>query len=133
MSISFKDMNVGKKIASSFGAVGVLFLFVVWQYQTTLNHTLSVYQDEVLGQAEDMKGTANNINSLMLQARRSEKDFLMRLDKKYVGRVQKLVEKIQVKAEHIVQIGVGSLLIIYRGGATLYSSPGLPLTRCLAL
>ena len=104
ISSMFADMNVGKKVASSFGLIGVLFLFVVWQYNSTLDHTLSVYQNEVLGLGEDMKSTAKDIDSLMLQARRSEKDFLIRLDKKYVEKVQAVVGEIQAKTGHILQL-----------------------------
>ncbi|MEO5364501.1 MAG: methyl-accepting chemotaxis protein [Magnetococcus sp. DMHC-8] len=88
----FNNLNIGTKIGVGFGLVGVLFLGVVLLYQTTLTNTLTTFQNEVLERVEVEKTHAMQLNILMLEARRGEKDFLLRKDVKYVDAVKKSTE-----------------------------------------
>lgn len=99
----YKNMKIGAKIGLSFGLVGVLFLVVLWQYQSTLLNTQSNYE-MLLNVAEAKKSHSSDIGIMMLQARRSEKDFLARKDLKYVDRVRSSVDQIIAKAEEIKNI-----------------------------
>ncbi|GAB0055874.1 Methyl-accepting chemotaxis protein [Candidatus Magnetaquicoccaceae bacterium FCR-1] len=78
------DMKIGVKVAGSFGLVGLLFLGVIWQYDQTLHRTLDGYQGDVLERVEVEKSQALRLNIQMLEARRGEKDFLLRKDGKYL-------------------------------------------------
>jgi methyl-accepting chemotaxis protein len=103
MMQKFNDLKMGAKFAVSFGLVGIMFLTVVWIYQNTLTKTMTTY-DHILQSEEQMKSHANNIESLMLQARRSEKDFLIRMDLKYVDRHKKVMENLLDEAKKLEEL-----------------------------
>ncbi len=95
---SYTNMKLGNKIGMGFGLVGLLFAGVILMFWTTLSTTQDNY-NEILNKNEKMKSIASEIGSLMLQSRRSEKDFLLRKDLKYKDRVSKLVNRISEKAD----------------------------------
>ena len=92
----FSDVSFGNKIAIVFVGLGLLFAIAIAQYYATLLQTTSGYQ-RLLNTAEARKSLSQNIDRLMLQARRSEKDFIMRGKEKYPKRVATLVEAIHEK------------------------------------
>ena len=106
--MNFNNLNTGKKIALSFGFMGILFLGVVWLYHSTLSHSLDIYQKQVLDQGERTKSLGNEIGLLMLQARRSEKDFLLRKKSKYLDKVAAISAKVQTKTEALSQLAKAS-------------------------
>ncbi|MEO5353595.1 MAG: methyl-accepting chemotaxis protein [Magnetococcus sp. XQGC-1] len=91
----FNNLSVAAKVGAGFGLVGVLFLGVIALYQGTLTRTLATFQGEVLDRAEAEKSNAMRLNVLMLEARRSEKDFLLRKDPKYVEAVKQRLSAMQ--------------------------------------
>ncbi|MEO5376460.1 MAG: methyl-accepting chemotaxis protein [Magnetococcus sp. DMHC-6] len=93
----FSDIKVGSKIGLAFGLVCLFLLGVVTLYQTTLWNTQHHYQ-QLFNESISIKIHAMTIDNLMLQARRSEKDFLLRLDAKYIDIVAEQVEKIKAEA-----------------------------------
>jgi methyl-accepting chemotaxis protein len=97
-------MKVSNKIGLSFGLVCFLLLIVAGQYQTTLWKTQESY-NQVLDQGVALKNHAMTLNNLMLQARRSEKDFLLRYKMKYAERVESLSAKMHEKALTIKTLG----------------------------
>lgn len=99
-----KNMKVGAKIGGSFALVGILFLGVVIQYQTTLWDVEGNYK-KLLDQAVAVRIHATNIGTLMLQSRRAEKDFLMRQDLKYVGTIRGLEDQLKTETRSIANIG----------------------------
>ncbi|MBF0283910.1 MAG: bacteriohemerythrin [Magnetococcales bacterium] len=94
----FSNLRLGAKIGLGFGVSGILFLLTVGQYHLTLQGTLQQYQ-RLLGVYGQEKTHAQTIGRAMLEARRSEKDFLLRLDLKYVQRVKEMSEKVQAEAK----------------------------------
>jgi len=105
MSIAntFQDLKIGTKIGVSFGLVGILFIAVIWQYQGTLSETISNYE-ELFNVFEKKKGYANKIEILVLEARRSEKDFKNRRDLQYVDRVASMVEQAKKEAAELEKL-----------------------------
>lgn len=69
-------LRIGEKIFFGFGLVGLLFLVVIWQYHTTLQNSLNDYQtlNDIYGTKKD---TLFAIEVSLLNARQSEKDFLL--------------------------------------------------------
>ncbi len=94
----FKDLKMGAKFGVSFGLIGIMFIAVVWLYQSTLLKTQEGYGQVINGE-EVMKTHALTIGNQMLQARRSEKDFLARKDLKYVDRVKSTVANLKAEAK----------------------------------
>lgn len=100
-----QNLKIGQKIAAAFGVVGILFIVLVYQYQSTLDSSLESYRTNVLRYSEGTKSLSMQMNSLMLEARRAEKDFLMRRDLKYVERVEKIVQQLIIKATDLTALG----------------------------
>jgi len=94
----FQNRRLAAKIGLGLGAVGVLFAAVVWQYHSTVVATERGYQG-LLQNEEALKSSFLRIELLMLQARRSEKDFLARHDPKYAGQVDAMVGELVAEAE----------------------------------
>ena len=74
-----KKLRIGEKIGLGFGLVGLLFLGVIWQYHTTLNRSLADYQylNDIYGAKKDHLLA---IDVGLLNARQSEKNFLLKRD-----------------------------------------------------
>ena len=97
------QLTIGEKIGFSFGIVGVLFLAVIWQYHITLQRSLADYQ-----QLQDVywkkKGFALQIENSMLEARRSEKAFLLQKDEKHAAEVTARVDQVLAQAGALEQV-----------------------------
>jgi methyl-accepting chemotaxis protein len=96
-------LRIGQKTGGSLAVLGILFCVVVWQYYATLGSALEEY-DRLLQFQEVEKTAFLDVDRAMLQARRSEKDFLLRLDPSYVGKVDERVARILQLSQHITQM-----------------------------
>jgi len=94
----FKNMKISMKLATAFGLVGILVIGVIILYQTTLSGTHHSFT-ALLSENEQMKSLNSEIGYAMLQARRAEKDFLLRMDMSYAdanaGYVKDMIEKMK--------------------------------------
>jgi len=86
----FENLSVQRKIGLGFGLTSLLFIIVVWQYQVTLYRMLNSFE-QLQSVHVAQKIHSLNIHRYMLEARRSEKDFLVRKGSEYVERVNKYV------------------------------------------
>jgi HAMP domain-containing protein len=79
MSNWLRKLRIGEKIGFGFGAVGLLFLGVIWQYHNTLQNALEDYR-----QLEDVYGVrktqAMAVENNFLRAQREQKNFLLSRD-----------------------------------------------------
>ncbi|MBF0438824.1 MAG: methyl-accepting chemotaxis protein [Magnetococcales bacterium] len=96
----FKNLSIGLKMGVGFGVTGLLFLGVVLQYHLTLFDALGSveFMHREYGDRQDH---FLNMHRYILEARRSEKDFLARKDFKYVERVEKFVDLAQKEARQL--------------------------------
>lgn len=101
--MSFRNMKMGAKLGVGFGFVGILFIVVVFQYQRTLSGTIKGFE-QLLHLNEQMKSGLQDVAINMLQARRSEKDFLLRLDMKYPPLVEESVNNILAQIENLMKL-----------------------------
>ena len=99
----FKNLRVAMKLALAFGVVGLFFLGVIALYQVTLSDANNSYT-VLLEENEKMKSKTNEIGILMLMARRSEKDFMLRMEPKYIDQNAEQVRGIIMKAEELEAI-----------------------------
>jgi len=104
----FDNLPVGRKIGLGFGLTVLLFAAVVLQYHQTLYRTLDSY-DDLLAVAEEKKSLSLDIYRHMLEARRSEKDFLSRKKLTYVDRVKAEVALVlkSANALHAIETRAG--------------------------
>jgi len=100
---SFKDFKIATKLYSGFGAVLVLLAIVAFMSYNNLMKTMdgfsSVIKDDI---ATELLNA--NIDRYMLEARRSEKDFLLRKDLKYVDKVKEAVTKLKAEAGTLLEL-----------------------------
>ncbi len=93
----FENLPVGRKIALGFGLTSFLFLIVIWQYHENLFQALA-RSDRLQSVQGAIKYHSLNIHRYMLEARRSEKDFLVRKQPEYAERVKQHVELVLAEA-----------------------------------
>ena len=105
----FNNLRIGEKIGLSFGLVGLLFLGVIWQYQVTLERSLSDYQ-RLLDVFENKKALALNIEMFMLEARRAEKDFLLHRKEASVDKVAQYFNRVREEAVKLKKIDAEALI-----------------------
>ncbi len=106
----FNNLRIGEKIGLSFGLVGLLFLGVIWQYQTTLKQSLSDYQ-RLLDVFEVKKNLALSIDRFMLEARRAEKDFLIHRKEAAADKVTQYIDGIRKEAVNLKKIDADALTV----------------------
>jgi len=98
--VSFlKRYKIGTKFIGVVTLILILSAVSLSIYQLTLNDTISGY-DGILDRELDIERSARKAAIAMLEARRSEKDFLMRMDLKYRDSVEEAVERIRAEANH---------------------------------
>lgn len=97
------NLPMAGKLGTGFGLVCLTFLVALYAYQHTLGTVTSSY-DTLLSQPVKSVSLAQTIDSNMLQARRSEKDFLARKDMKYVDRVAQNVKAVTENATQLEEI-----------------------------
>jgi methyl-accepting chemotaxis protein len=88
----FANLNLKPKMLYGIGAIMAMFVLVIGMYQYTLN-TTSLNIKGVLNNEIAIQELAADINVEMLQARRNEKDFIIRKDLKYLPAHAANVEK----------------------------------------
>ena len=82
----FRKLRIGEKIGLSFGLVGLLFLAVIWQYDSTLERSLADYR-RLIEVHDARKDLLLEIQASMLETRRAEKNFLLHRDEAFAAEV----------------------------------------------
>ncbi len=101
--MSWKNLKLGKKLGLSFGFVVVLLagagVLALWSLQSTT----TTYNDLLDG---DMAIVihASEIDSLMLQCRRNEKDFLLRRNVKYLDSLKSNCAALSAEAQAVAKL-----------------------------
>ena len=99
-----KDLKIGVKLMGGVGFVLFIMAIALGIYSYSLASAVSGFEG-LLDTEITIRDHSNRIDSLMLQARRSEKDFLMRKDLKYVKRVEEKITELIKEAGLIAIIG----------------------------
>jgi len=99
-----KNLKLSHKLISSFGLVLLLMIIVMGIFDFTLKGTTQSFAslaDKELSVAD----LAADIESTMLQCRRNEKDFLLRLDETYVAKQEESCDELYNKAQELESLG----------------------------
>ncbi|MBF0614354.1 MAG: methyl-accepting chemotaxis protein [Magnetococcales bacterium] len=99
----FGNLPIGRKLAVAFGVTGLFFLSVVGQYYYAVFDTLDSYE-HLRTEYGDRKDAFTTMHRFILEARRSEKDFLARKDLKYVDRVTQSVAAAGREADRLKKL-----------------------------
>ena len=87
-----RKLRIGEKVGFGFGAVGLLFLGVIWQYHNTLQQALSDYSR--LHEVYEARETqAQAIENSMLRAQHAEKRFALTRDEAFAEEVLMSLEQ----------------------------------------
>ncbi len=97
------DVKLRTKIGGGFSAILILLLSVAGLYHFTVRSSLAGFSDLMDTQVA-IADHASKTESLMLQCRRVEEDFLLRKDIKYLGRLKDMVGQLKVETELIVTL-----------------------------
>jgi len=100
----FRNMRLVTKLAMGFGIVLGLLVVVVGVSRHATTSVTGEFAD-VMDIYVPIEQHAANVKALMLQCRRWEKDFLIRLDKKYVDQHAKAVAELIAEAKRIAELG----------------------------
>lgn len=98
-----KNMKLSAKLALGFGLILGMLVIVVGVYHTTLLKLNGMYQTVLHTDVEVYKSAAK-IDEQMLQGRRNEKDFILRLDTSYKKNLDENVKTIKAEADTIIKI-----------------------------
>jgi methyl-accepting chemotaxis protein len=99
----FQNLNLKPKMLYGIGAILAMFIVVIGIYQFTLSSTARSF-GHLLEYDVAIANHASTIDRLMLQCRRSEKDFLLRLDPKYVDQHAKTIQELLATAENLKKL-----------------------------
>ena len=99
----FHALKLRTKLLIGFGTASLLLLVVVGLYQYA--NTASVRDfDRLLAEQVAISSHARQAEIAMLQCRRNEKDFLLRLDKKYVSTFEANLARVNEQAAAVVPL-----------------------------
>ncbi len=101
------NMKISVKLLGGFGLILLLLSGALGLYHHTVRGTVE-RMDNLINVDLAVAFHAGEVEALMLQARRNEKDFLSRKDMKYLGRVEKNVEDLLKETEGIRTLAGGS-------------------------
>ncbi len=99
----FKNIKIGAKLAAGFGVVLLLLAGVIGIYGFTVR-SANDHFSRLMAEEVAIKDRAAEIKAYMLQCRRNEKDFLLRLDTRYIDEVEKNVDHLTAEAREIVEL-----------------------------
>jgi len=99
----FKKMKLATKLISGFGVLLVLLAAVVGIYQYAVSMTTSGFKEVISGEVA-ISNYAGEIEALMLQCRRDEKDFLLRLDLKYPAKLEENITELIKNANALAEV-----------------------------
>ncbi len=89
-----KSMTIGKKLYLVVGMLVVLMMFT-GGFSIVQLSAISDTFDEIITSYQKIVGDGKDVQSSLLTARRHEKDFIARRDKKYVGRMDKTLGEME--------------------------------------
>ena len=99
----FGTMKLSTKLIASFGIVLILLVATIGIYQYALTFTTTGFKD-LLRTEVAIANHAAEVENLMLQSRRHEKDFLLRKDKSYIEKHEATVAALILEAQSIAQL-----------------------------
>ena len=100
----WNNLKLSYKLGIAIGVMGLLMLGTIFFFSHTLKTTSKSFKD-VRNQESAILLHAKTIDNYMLQCRRNEKDFLLRLDKKDLGKLEKNVANLIKEAQAVQKIG----------------------------
>ncbi|HEY3322802.1 MAG TPA: methyl-accepting chemotaxis protein [Planctomycetota bacterium] len=99
----FSRMSLSSKIVAGFGALTLLLLCVAGIFWYSLRETRQAYQS-LLDVEVQLQIHAGDVAKSMLECRRNEKDFLMRLETKYVDEHRKSLAAMNSAAQDVTRL-----------------------------
>ena len=83
----FKNIKLSSKLIGGFSVILILLIGIAGLYHYAVSASSTDF-NTLMDTEVAISNHANKAESLMLQCRRNEKDFLLRKDKKYLGKLE---------------------------------------------
>ncbi len=99
----FKNMKIGVKLIGGFGVVLLFFAGALGVFYYSNSSSIG-YFERLMAVEINIANHAAEAETLMLQCRRNEKDFLFRRDRKFVDKLEKNVSSLIEEARSIVDL-----------------------------
>jgi methyl-accepting chemotaxis protein len=99
----FKNMKLSTKLIGGFGIVIVLYTATIGIYQHAVRSTTTGFNG-LISEEVAIANDAGKIEAFMLQCRRDEKDFLLRLNLKYVDQLETNVAELDKTAKALADV-----------------------------
>ncbi len=90
----YRDFKISKKLYGAFGVLIALMLVISLRFYMTVESTITAYEAVLSFDVARMMH-ATNVDRYMLQARRSEKDYLLRRETDYVEKVMAATDSVE--------------------------------------
>lgn len=100
----FKNLKLSYKLSLGFGAVLVLFLFVMIIYHKTVKTSVFVF-DGLINSEMAIAEHSATIKTILLQCRSEEKQFISDLKLEHHENLKKLVQLLIAEAEEVARLG----------------------------
>jgi methyl-accepting chemotaxis protein len=101
--LMFHALKLRTKLLFGFGAASLLLLVVVGLYQYAGTASVRDF-DRLLGEQVAISAHARQAEIAMLQCRRNEKDFLLRLDRKYLSDFESNLASVNEQAAAVIPL-----------------------------
>ncbi len=103
MMNAWKNLKLAYKLGIAIGIMALLMLGTVLFFNNTLRTAINHFKDVEQTESAILLH-AESISNYMLKCRRNEKDFLLRMDKKYLGKLEKNVAKLVEEVRSLEKI-----------------------------
>jgi len=102
---TWSNLKLSYKLGTTIGLMAFLMLFALFFFNNTLEKVVQNFKD--VNETESaILLHAEKISNDMLQCRRNEKDFLLRLDKKYLVKLEESLADLVKEAQVVQKISV---------------------------
>lgn len=100
---SWKNLKLVYKLGIAIGIMALMMLGTVLFFNNTLRTAINHFEDVEQTESAILRHS-ETMSNYMLQCRRNEKDFLLRMDKKYIGKLEKNVANLVKEAQIVKKI-----------------------------
>ncbi len=99
----FKNMKIGVKLIGCFGVVLFFFAGALGAFYYSNSSAIGDF-DRLMATEIAIANHVAEAETLMLQCRRNEKDFILRKDQKYINKLEKNVSLLIEEAQSVTKL-----------------------------
>ena len=101
--LSWKHLGISYKLGCAIGLMGLLMIGLIFYFGHTLTATQAAFHHVRVTESA-LEIHAKNIEALMLQARRQEKNFFLRRDMAHLSKLQETIQSMVAEVEAMEEV-----------------------------